>query len=58
MSGEFLTAVEEKRYVIFPIQHKDMWDMYKQAQACDWKTEEIDLSQDQTDWEKVNNIQR
>jgi len=52
---EFLTSEENKRYVIFPIQHKDMWDMYKLAQSLDWRAEEIDFSQDSNDWEKKMN---
>lgn len=39
------------RFVIFPIQHHDIWEWYKKQQACIWTAEEIDLSQDQTDWE-------
>ena len=48
---EFLTEPEQKRYTLFPIQHKDMWDAYKKAQALDWRAEEIDFSQDSSDWE-------
>ncbi|MGB1316794.1 MAG: ribonucleotide-diphosphate reductase subunit beta, partial [Flavobacteriales bacterium] len=39
------------RFVIFPIKHKEMWAMYKQAEASFWTAEEIDLQQDMTDWE-------
>ncbi|MCF8275115.1 MAG: ribonucleoside-diphosphate reductase small subunit [Flavobacteriales bacterium] len=39
------------RFVIFPIRHKEMWAMYKQAEASFWTAEEIDLQQDMTDWE-------
>lgn len=39
------------RFVIFPIRHKEMWAMYKQAEASFWTAEEIDLGQDMTDWE-------
>jgi ribonucleoside-diphosphate reductase beta chain len=39
------------RFVIFPIRHKEMWAMYKKAEASFWTAEEIDLSQDMTDWE-------
>ncbi|MFM1874300.1 MAG: ribonucleoside-diphosphate reductase, beta subunit [Bacteroidota bacterium] len=39
------------RFVIFPIRHKEMWSMYKQAEASFWTAEEIDLQQDMTDWE-------
>jgi len=56
---EFLTCEDEKRYVIFPIRHQDMWDMYKKAQAMDWRAEEIDFSQDSNDWEhKINDDEK
>lgn len=44
------------RFVLFPIEHHDLWKLYKQQEACFWTAEEIDLSQDITDWEnKLNN---
>lgn len=43
------------RFVLFPIQHEEIWAMYKQAEASFWTAEEIDLSQDIVDWEtKLN----
>lgn len=39
------------RFVIFPIQHNDLWEWYKKQQACFWTAEEIDLHQDLNDWE-------
>ena len=38
------------RFVIFPIQHDDLWEWYKKQQACFWTAEEIDLSEDVIDW--------
>lgn len=47
------------RFVVFPIQHDDIWKFYKQAEASFWTAEEIDLSQDLTDWnEKLNDDER
>jgi len=43
---EPLLAEQENRFVLFPIQHDDVWDMYKKAVASFWTSEEIDLSQD------------
>ena len=40
----------DNRFVIFPIQHDDLWDWYKKQQACIWTAEEIDLSEDVADW--------
>jgi ribonucleoside-diphosphate reductase beta chain len=41
------------RFVLFPIQHKDIWEFYKMAEASFWTAEEIDLSQDMKDWENL-----
>lgn len=47
------------RFVIFPIQHHDLWDWYKKQEACFWTAEEIDLHQDLTDWNnKLNDDER
>ena len=46
------------RFVLFPIQHQDIWKMYKQSQASFWTAEEIDLAQDKKDWEGLNNDER
>jgi len=47
------------RFVIFPIQHNDIWDWYKKQEASFWTAEEIDLEQDVIDWEnKLNDDER
>lgn len=33
-----------RRFVIFPIQYPDIWQMYKKAEASFWTAEEVDLS--------------
>lgn len=38
------------RFVLFPIKHSDIWEMYKKAEASFWTAEEIDLSSDLQDW--------
>ncbi|MFM7023884.1 MAG: ribonucleoside-diphosphate reductase small subunit [Flavobacteriales bacterium] len=43
------------RFVLFPINHSDIWKMYKSQQASFWTAEEIDLSTDITDWENKLN---
>lgn len=40
----------DNRFVIFPIQHNDLWEWYKKQQACFWTAEEIDLHSDLDDW--------
>jgi len=39
------------RFVLFPIEHDDIWAFYKKAEASFWTAEEIDLSPDLIDWE-------
>lgn len=43
------------RFVLFPIRHQKIWEMYKQAEASFWTAEEIDLAPDLVDWEKKLN---
>jgi ribonucleoside-diphosphate reductase beta chain len=48
-----------ERYCVFPIEHKDIWDFYKDAVACFWTAEEIDFASDVTDWDtKLNSNER
>ncbi|CAD7977117.1 unnamed protein product, partial [Amoebophrya sp. A25] len=39
---------------MFPIKYPEIWEMYKQHEASFWTAEEIDLSQDMTDWDKLS----
>jgi len=43
----------DDRFVMFPIQHNDIWEMYKRQVDCFWRAEEIDLSKDLGDWAKL-----
>ncbi|KAI0650636.1 ribonucleotide reductase [Trametes meyenii] len=47
---EPLLTETTRRFVLFPIQYKEIWQMYKDAQASFWTVEEIDLSHDLMDW--------
>ena len=44
----------EHRYVIFPIEHHDLWKKYKDQLSVFWVPEEIDLSKDSSDWVKLS----
>lgn len=56
---EPILAENPNRFVIFPIEHHDIWQMYKNQEACFWTAEEIDLSQDLNDWNnKLNDDER
>jgi ribonucleoside-diphosphate reductase beta chain len=55
---EPLLTENKNRFVLFPIQHDDIWQMYKKAEASFWTAEEIDLSPDLADWERLNDGER
>ena len=46
------------RFVLFPIQHAEIWEMYKLHAAAFWTAEEIDLAEDAKDWKKLNDNER
>ncbi|MDA8956206.1 ribonucleotide-diphosphate reductase subunit beta [Flavobacteriales bacterium] len=57
--NEPILADNPNRYVLFPIQHDDIWKWYKKQEASFWTAEEIDLHQDLIDWnEKLNDDER
>jgi len=59
MANEPLLTENKDRFVLFPIKHNDIWQMYKQAEASFWTAEEIDLAADMTDWDtKLNNDEK
>lgn len=47
---EPILAENDGRFVLFPIEHDDIWKYYKDNEACFWTAEEIDLSADLNDW--------
>lgn len=58
-NSELLLRENEGRFVLFPIQHDAIWEMRKQALACFWTTDEIDLAADLQDWkDKLNDNER
>merc|ERR1712232_296800 len=52
--SEPLLQENPQRWVMFPIQHPEIWEMYKKHVASFWTAEEIDLSQDTKDWETLS----
>ena len=58
MSTEILLSEEEKRYVIFPIKQEPIWQMYKKAVSSFWTVEEIDLSKDMDDYNKLKDEEK
>jgi ribonucleoside-diphosphate reductase subunit M2 len=52
---EPLLKPDDSRYVLFPIKDNDIWQMYKKSVDSFWIPQEIDLSKDLPDWEKLTN---
>jgi ribonucleotide reductase beta subunit family protein with ferritin-like domain len=46
------------RFVLFPIQEHDVWQMYKKAEASFWTAEELDLVHDLKDWANLTDNER
>ena len=47
------------RFVLFPIKHPRVWEMYKKHEASFWTAEEIDLSADLAHWDnRLNDDER
>uniref|UniRef100_F6TAK8 Uncharacterized protein n=2 Tax=Ciona intestinalis TaxID=7719 RepID=F6TAK8_CIOIN len=55
---EPLLKENPRRFVIFPIQYHDIWQMYKKAEASFWTVEEVDLSKDMVHWEALKPNER
>lgn len=50
--NEPILTENPNRFVLFPIQHDDIWKFYKDSEACFWTPEEIDLQADLEDWDR------
>lgn len=58
IEDEPLLRSNPHRFVIFPIQYHDIWLMYKKAVASIWTVEEVDLSKDLSDWDRLKQDER
>jgi len=55
---EPILTLNPDRFVIYPIQHDDIWSFFKKQEASFWTAEEIDLNQDLVDWQNLNSDER
>lgn len=55
---EKILTPNENRFVIFPIEHNDIWEYYKTHQSGFWTAEELDFSNDIRDWEKLSDNEK
>lgn len=54
MSGCFFTDMAQKRMVLKPIRHPNLWAIFKEQQSVLWTTEEIDWANDKSDWDTLS----
>jgi ribonucleoside-diphosphate reductase beta chain len=58
-SSEPILNEVANRFVIFPIQHQDIWDYYKIGESAMWRVEEVELSTDKVHWlDKLSDNER
>ena len=56
--NEILLKKNDSRFVLFPIKYNDIYEEYKKAESAFWTSNEIDLSKDLNDWEKLNETEQ
>lgn len=47
-----------ERFVLFPLQDREIWDYYKKHVACFWTAEEVDFSKDRDDFARLKDNER
>ena len=57
-TDEILLKKNKNRFVLFPIKYNDIYEEYKKAESTFWTINEIDLSKDINDWDKLNNNEK
>jgi len=55
---EPLLTEDVNRFVMFPIEHQDIWEMYKKQVDCFWRAEEVDLTKDMASWDTLTNDEK
>jgi ribonucleoside-diphosphate reductase beta chain len=55
---EPILAKNDSRYVLFPIQHDDIYALYQAHVSCFWRAEEIEFKADHKDWESLTDNER
>ena len=55
---EPILAPDDSRYVLFPIQHEDIYALYQAHVSCFWRAEEIDFKDDHKDWKSLTENER
>lgn len=58
MEKELLFTPVKNRFTLFPIKYPQIYQYFKSHEASFWMTEEIDLKEDITHWENLNDDER
>ena len=58
LQDEPLLTETKNKYVMFPVEYPDIFEMYKKAQSAYWTADEINFAQDTTDLEKLNDNEK
>ena len=53
-NSEPILQEDGNRYVLFPVEHEDVYEMYKKATDSFWRVDEVDLSKDAKSWEQLS----
>jgi hypothetical protein len=54
LAPEPLLQEDSHRFMLFPIHHADIRQLYKKAEASFWTAEEINLMADIVDWDRLS----
>ena len=57
-NNDMILDEDQNRYVMFPIKDKEIWEMYKRAEASFWRVEEVDLGKDLDHWNGLEKNER
>lgn len=58
INDEVLLRNNNRRFVLFPIEYPQIYEIYKRAESSFWTANEIDLSKDYKDWERLTDDER
>lgn len=50
--------IKSDKLTIFPIEYHNLWSLYKKALSSFWTAEELDLSKDIDDWNKLSDNEK
>ena len=56
--SEIILQDDDRDYTLFPLKYSNLFSLYKKALASFWTVEEVDLSKDMNDWNKLSDNER